>query len=162
MSLSSRALSAVAAHPTRIICASPKTGLSGARSAMSSPYLYAEGIIARCIAAVTKPRGGGRREWIRPPPRARCGSKRIRSAVDPASLRTCKCHTQSSGRRTDLPSPQGRRTQINASRSTRRGHFWARVLLNWSGGSDAYVVRHALNGGARAGAIDRRGSSLHA
>ena len=60
---SSRVLSAAAARLIRIICASPKPGHSGARSAMSSPSLCVEDTIARCIAAAMKLRGG--RRWIR-------------------------------------------------------------------------------------------------
>ena len=45
---------------------------------MSSLCRYAEATIAKCIAVVTKPRGGGKLELIQPLPRARCGSSHIR------------------------------------------------------------------------------------
>ena len=79
MSPSSRVLSAVAARLTRIICASPKLGLSVARSAMSSPCRCAEGTIARCIAVAMKALGGRKQALIRPLPPARYGWKPVRS-----------------------------------------------------------------------------------
>jgi hypothetical protein len=49
-----------------ITCALHRVGRSGARLAMSSPCLYAEGTIARCIAVAMKPRGGRKPGLIRP------------------------------------------------------------------------------------------------
>jgi hypothetical protein len=48
-------------------------------SAMSSPSRCAAAIIARPIAPATKPHGGKKLAWIRPPPPAHCGWRRIPS-----------------------------------------------------------------------------------
>ena len=45
---------------------------------MSSPCLYAEDTIARCIAVAMKPLGGRKPGLIRPLRLVRCGSKRVR------------------------------------------------------------------------------------
>ena len=69
-------LSAVPLTP--ITCALPNRRHSGVRSAMSSPFHSVGAIIARCIAAATKPRGGRRLASIRARRLASFGLKHIR------------------------------------------------------------------------------------
>jgi ERF superfamily len=74
------------AMPT--ICASRKTGHSGARSVMSSRSHCAVDIIVKCIVTGMKRRGGRSSDSIRPAPRERCGFKRTRKTnLDPNALR---------------------------------------------------------------------------
>ena len=66
----------------RIICALRSTGRLAERLATNSPCRSAADIIAKSIAVATRRHGGRRLALIRPPPPARCGSKRIRSRPD--------------------------------------------------------------------------------
>jgi hypothetical protein len=58
-----------------------KAGHSVAKSAMSSLFLYAAGIIARSTGAAMKPPGGEGPVSIQPLRPARCGSKTIKLPI---------------------------------------------------------------------------------